>query len=272
MGWFEDRVREVSAVASNPVAAIGSAATALNPMALQGGAIAQGFSRLPDKTKQQLGQAAMISNPLGYLGTNISTGGQLGDMFGGSPGSSAQSQIPFQGANAAARNADLEAGYGKGKEIFYDDPDMQALRARREDLSKGYSGKELGALKAQAMSEVEGQRAAGLKKVQGNIARAGVGGARGAAIQAAADKGFQGNRAELERKMALDNAAQIRGGTKDLQDFLFSQKYGQLGTGLGYAQLGVTDRSADAQARVGNQERKKGILGSFLEDTIGGLF
>lgn len=148
---------------------------------------------------------------------------------------------------AQLRQEDMDAGYVKGKEIFYDDPDMQDLRARRLDLSKGYNGQELGAMREQARNEMQGKRASYLQQMAARQAKAGIGGARAAAAQASADRGFQQNAGELERKMTLDNANLVRQGTGDLQDFLMRQKYGMLGTGIGYGQMGVADRTGQAQ-------------------------
>lgn len=237
MGWFESVMQPVKQIAQ-PVAQYAGATAVLNPTQL-----------LPTRA---------ITN-------------SIGGLFGENNGQNAQQGGGMMGSNAAARNADMEAGYKKGREIFYDDPDMQDLRNRRMDLSKGYNGQELGAMRAQAQGEIQGQRSAYLKSLQGRTAKAGIGGARAAAMGAAADKGFQQNRAEMERKMALDNAGMVRQGTNDLQDFLFRQKYGTLGTGLGYAQLGVADRNADAQAAIASKERPKGLLTQITEPFIGGL-
>ena len=176
------------------------------------------------------------------------------------------------GTGADARNADMNAGYAKGKEIFYDDPDMQMLRDKRMDLAKGYNGQELGAMRSQARNEIQGQRSSYLRNMSGNLAKGGVGGARAAAMKAGADQGFQKNGAEMERKMTLDNANLVRSGTNDMQDFLMRQKYGMLGTGLGYAELGVSDRTAAANAAAAGREREKGPLGQLWENTVGGLF
>lgn len=191
-------------------------------------------------------------------GNRLSGSGQPGD-----------SGIPLYGANAGARNADMNAGYAKGKEIFYDDPDMKDLRERRMDLAKGYNGQELGAMRTQAQSEVDGQRSNYLRALSGKTAKAGIGGARAAAMQASADKGFQQNSAEMQRKMVLDNANQVRQGTDSMQDFLMRQKYGMLGTGLGYGQLGVSDRSADAQAAIAGKEQDRGFVGNILKPIFG---
>lgn len=235
MEWFESVMQPVKQIAQ-PVAQYTGATALLNPSQLlfQGGA------------STSVNRASAPASPQ-----------QPGGMMG---------------SNASARSADMEAGYKRGREIFYDDPDMKDLRARRMDLSKGYNGQELGAMRGQAQSEIEGQRSNYMRAMQGKLAKAGVGGARAAAMGAAADKGFQQNRAEMERKMTLDNAGMVREGTKDLQDFLMRQKYGMLGTGLGYAQLGVADRTADAQAAIASKERPKGFVGQLWEDTVGGWF
>lgn len=166
---------------------------------------------------------------------------------------------------AKDRQADMDAGYAKGKEIFYDDPEMKALKARREDLAKGYSGEELGAIRGVARGEIAGQRDADQRRLSSNLARGGVGGARGAAIRGAADQKAGAQVMDAERKMALDSANMVRSGTNDLQDFIFRQKYGTLGTGLGYAQLGVADRTAAAQAAANNQKQDKGVVGGILD-------
>lgn len=206
---------------------------------------------------------ALTGAALGYDPTKESV---ISRAFGGQQ---SENGIPLYGANAAARNADMEAGYAKGKEIFYDDPDMQDLRKRRMDLSKGYNSKELGAMRSQAQNEIQGQRSNYLRALAGKTAKAGIGGARAAAMQASADKGFQQNAAEMQRKMLLDQSNQVQKGTDSLQDFLMRQKYGMLGTGLGYGQLGVADRSADAQARIASQEQDRGIAGNFLKPIFG---
>lgn len=206
-----------------------------------------------------------IVNPTSYMHPwlaqyNLATGG--GQPSGGNTFS------PNYAAMAAERNKDMESGYAKGRELFYDNQDMKDIRAKREDLAKGYNGEQLGALRGQARNEVEGQRSNYLRSLAGKTARAGVGGARAAAMQASADKGFGQNRAELERKLTLDNANLINKNTESLQDFLLKQRFGELSTGLGYAQLGVSDRSAANQAAIAGQEQKKGPLGQLFD----GLF
>lgn len=164
-------------------------------------------------------------------------------------------------SSAVQRQNDMDAGYAKGKEIFYDDPEMAKLKTTREEMAKGYDGAELGAMRATARGEVAGQRDNDQRRLASNLARGGVGGARAAAMRGSADQKYSAVNADNERKMALESANMKRTGTDSLQDFMFRQKYGMLGTGIGYGQLGVADRSADAQLAAANKpEEKKGFF------------
>ena len=166
-----------------------------------------------------------------------------------------------------ARTGDRLAGRQAGQEIFYNDPDMMALRDKYIDLSKGYDGKEMSALRAQKRNQIAGNRNAYMSSLAGKTARAGVGGARGAAIAAAADRGFNQNVAEAERQNTLDQAQMIRSGTKDFADFAMRQKYGLLTSELGEAGLGSNERAAQA-ARDANKDRGGGLF-SGLFSSIG---
>lgn len=181
-----------------------------------------------------------------------------------SPGEKKGPVIPSAAENAAARAKDLETGYARGQKEFYDDPDMQTLRAQREDLAKGYSGEQLGALREQSRGDLQGQQSKYLQSLSSNLAKGGVGGARAAAMQQQANLGFAGKRAEQERLINIDQAKQVNQGTDKLQDFLFRQKYGKLGTGIGEAELGVADRNASMQAQIANKEKDKSLLDRFM--------
>lgn len=182
------------------------------------------------------------------------------------PGAPAYDAAGAAATAKSAREQDLDAGYLRGREMFYDDPDMQMLRSRRADLSQGYNGQELGALKGQASGELAGQREKILRDVGSKAARGGVGGARAAAIQGSVDNNLAKVKAEQDRKIMLDNANLKRTGTDSLQDFLFRQRFGQLTTGLGQAQLGVSDRTA-ANATAANQQDKDDK--NWLENILG---
>jgi len=210
--------------------------------------------------------AAAMLNPLGgpstYWGIKAAQG-----LSGGSDGED-KPNIPSFAELRAAREKDLQSGYAAGQKEFYDDPNMQSMLARREDLAKGYDGKTLGALREQSRSDVAGQQSKYLSQLSSNLGKAGVGGARAAAMKSAANVGFAGKRAENERAINIDQADQIRKGTDSLQDFVFRQKFGKLGQGIAEAQMGVADRTGSMQMTAAMFQPKKGILG----ETLGGLF
>lgn len=204
-----------------------------------------------------------VSNPLTYAAPTMAL---PWTAMGSSGGSS--SAVPDPSATASAdRDKDLNAGYAKGNEIFYD-PEMQAAKGRLTDLSKGYNGTELGALRSEAQNQVQGQRSGYLKQLSSNSAKAGVGGARKAAMAASADQGYLGQAADADNKLTAQNATLIRQGNQDLNDFMMKQKYGALTTGLGYGQLGVADRTASANAAAASQQPQQGFLGSILDKLV----
>ncbi len=205
-----------------------------------------------------LSDIAKVANPVMYFANNAITGGAVNRAL-----SPTQTTSTLSGGGAADRERDLAAGRARGKEIFYDDPDMKMMRKKREDLAKGYSGQELGAIRQTARGEIAGQRNNYLRNMHSNLARGGVGGARGAAVRGAADQKFAQSGADAERKMALDSANMVITGTNDRQDYIFRQKYGSLGTELGYGQLGTADRAAEA-SRQANQKQDDGFVGGFL--------
>lgn len=144
------------------------------------------------------------------------------------------------------RQSDWNQGYARGRDIFVNDPQMQELLKTRQDLAKGYSGEELGAMRGVARGEIAGQRSNYLKSLSSNLARGGVGGARAAAAKGAADQKFATQGADTERKMLLDSAQMARTGQNDLQDFIFRQKYGTTGLALAQQQQGVAERTKNA--------------------------
>lgn len=147
----------------------------------------------------------------------------------------------------------IELGRVIGQQEFYDDPDMKRLRELREQYAQGYDSQELGAIRQTARGEIAGAQAAQQRKLQSGLGRGGVGGARAAAVVNTAGQQGMKATADAERKMALDSAQMKRQGVGDLQDFMFRQKYGKLGTGIGMASLGSADYAAQ-QAAVANQQ------------------
>lgn len=208
--------------------------------------------------------ARSVTNPSSVIPNMLTVGGYSAWEAGQDKDQPSGYQTPTAAASSAARQADIEAGYKRGRDLFYNDPDMQAIRDRRFDLAQGYNGQQLGALREQSRSDLEGQRSKYLQQLQGNLGKGGVGGARAAAMVNQANSGFAANRAANERAINIDQAKQIRQGTSDLQDFLMRQKLGEVGTGIGYGELGVADRTAETQSAIANKEPKRGFLGSLL--------
>lgn len=143
---------------------------------------------------------------------------------------------------------DYEKGASIGRREFIDDPEMQKLKALREDYAKGYSGQELGNIRQSARGEIAGAQQTQQRALQSRLGRGGVGGARGAAIMG--QQGLQGQKAisEAERGMALDSVNMQRTVAKDLEDFIFKQKAGVAGYGAGIAKMASAERTAKASA------------------------
>jgi hypothetical protein len=167
------------------------------------------------------------------------------------------------------RAGDLNYGMGIGEKEFYQDPEMQRLKALREQYAKGYSGQELGNIRQSARSELAGAQQAQQRQLASKLGRGGVGGARAAAVSGAqAMEGVKAT-ADAERKMAMDSAQTQRQGASDLQDFIFRQKIGKMGTAAGFAQMGSGDYAAQ-QARLANSGGNQGMCCFiFLEARYG---
>lgn len=146
--------------------------------------------------------------------------------------------------NTVRRMSDYNLGAREGEKEFYQDPDMQRLRALREDYAKGYSGEELGAIRGEARSQIAGAQKSAQRQLMSRAGRGGVGGARGAAMQGAAAQEGAKNAASAERQMALDSSNMKRQGAADLQDFIFRQKLGKMGTAAGFMSTGSADYAA----------------------------
>lgn len=170
-------------------------------------------------------------------------------------------------------NTALGQGLELGQQEFIDDPEMLALRRRREELSQGLQGAELSALRKEGQAQIQGTRSQYLKQLASRAAKGGIGGARSAAISAGADRGFMKERQAADRKLLLDQAGLKRQGTSDLQDFIFRQKFGRMGVGLGLAQLTNASHIADRQMNIAKEESKSNPmdpLGIFQGGFFGG--
>lgn len=154
------------------------------------------------------------------------------------------------------RLSDMNLGATIGKREFSQDPRMQGILKRREELAKGYSGEELAALRNMSRNEMAANRLKALQATKSNLAKGGVGGARAAAIQGAQNVAGQRVNEDTERKMLMDEAGMKRQGVSDLQDYLFREKLGEAGYTMGFGSLGASERAAKA-ARAANSGGKK---------------
>ncbi len=143
-------------------------------------------------------------------------------------------------------------GTSIGQREFEQDPEMQRLKRLRDQYAQGFNSDELSGIRAEARGQVAGQAAADQRRLVSNLGRGGVGGARAAAIRNQSAMQSQSLTNEVERKLAVDSAQMQRQGVNDLQDFIFRQKLGKLGTGAAFAQMGSADYAAQ-QARMANQ-------------------
>lgn len=188
--------------------------------------------------------------------TNTSpAGGMIGSMLGGAPQQSTQDASLFSAINQ---------GNAAGTQEFINDPQMQALAAKRADLANGLNSTQMQAERGQAINQIQGQRQQYLRQLSGQAGKAGIGGARSIAMQASADKGFNQNAEQAERQLTMDNFNAVRQGTGDYQDFLMRQKLGKLGTGIAYGQLQAGQNASAAAAAAANQEPDKGFLGNLF--------
>ena len=151
---------------------------------------------------------------------------------------------------------DLMSGYNLGADVgrreFYQDPTMVEIENIRREGMKGYDAGALGALRATARGETAGQQNQYLQQLRSKAARSGVGGARGLAVEAGARDKFAGTTADQERKMMLDQAAEVRKGEDKYADFRLKQKYGQMATGAGFAQASSAQNAAQKQRDAAN--------------------
>lgn len=151
----------------------------------------------------------------------------------------------------------FNVGAAKGQEEFMNDPEMQNLKKLREQYAQGYSGEELGGMRQTARGEIAGAQQSAQRQMASKAARGGVGGARAAAMSGAQAQQGVKTVADAERKMALDSANMKRQGAADLQDFIFRQKLGKMGTAAGFMSMGSSDYAAQQGAAANRGGGKK---------------
>ena len=151
----------------------------------------------------------------------------------------------------------INQGLELGKKEFSGDPNLQRLRRIREQMAQGYSTPELSARKELTLNEADANRAKAVQNLRSNIARSGVGGARGAAMESEADRKLIQDQSDVNRKMLLDESEVQRKGVDALAEDIYKIKLGEAGYGIGTAQLGSADKAAEAARAANNGGGKK---------------
>lgn len=136
---------------------------------------------------------------------------------------------------------------------------LKAMEAQAAELAKGYSSEEMLARKERGIEEIQGSTAAQSRAVQAQLARAGVkGAAAGTQLAGVAMSGIEA-RGNLERDLMIANRqAQMEG--LGVQRGIFQERTARtqfdlsqaakekdiaLQAGLGFAQMGSTERAAE---------------------------
>lgn len=189
-----------------------------------------------------------------------------------SPGGSQNPTGPVSPEQARAeRERDLTRGYSRGRELFVDHPYMQEILGRRRDMAQGVDSKEYQGLRDDMVSGLQSAQKGYMRQLLSSQGMNNTGAARSVGQMGELAGQFSQNRAEAEKKLMLDNIALKRQGVSDLEKFLLQQRFGELSSGLGEAQLGVADRTGYQQALIGQQmasaaqqQSQPGIVGQIF--------
>lgn len=200
-----------------------------------------------------------------------------------------------QQQNAAARAADLAKGQARGEQIFGNQAlgrvdasrsaDMQDVLARRKANLGGYTPEEQQAMREQNMGSILASQKMGARDLARQQARSGVRGALAANQMQAQNLASQGQLADQERQLFLQNiankrdalgqyeqsAAGMEKGEFDKQAFNLGQGekelQGKLSTEFGYGGMGAQDRAAALQSVLGS--RAEAVSKEIAEKTKG---
>lgn len=179
------------------------------------------------------------------------------------------------------REQDLASGRKRGEQIFgkqalgrVDEArsaSMADILARRQANLEGFTADEQGAMRDQNMKQILAGQQAGVRDLARQQARSGVRGGLASAQQGAMQMAGQGQLADQERQLFLENIAQKRGALDQFEQSqtgaeateLSKKQYnqsqaakelmGKLSTELGFGSLGASDRASAMQAALGEK-------------------
>lgn len=181
-----------------------------------------------------------------------------------------------------------EAVIGEGLGRLQDDPEIQAMKKQVEELSKGYKSEEMLAMQEKGIEGIQGATQAQSRAMQAQLARSGVKGqAAGAQLGQIALGGIEA-RGNLERDLMIAQRGAQMEGTRfhaqslgELKAFDIAQAAKEkdiaLQAGLGFAQLGSTERAAAAataaqvQAAKASKQSSCFLTGTKIEMEDGSL-
>jgi hypothetical protein len=147
-----------------------------------------------------------------------------------------------------AREADINSGAARWAALVGSRPEYKENLGRMRDMSQGLNAQEMLAAREQMARGVQGQTQGAMRSLYSNQARSGIrGGMAGAQAARVQQQGMR-DRQAAEQKLLLDNYALRRQGLQDYSQAVNRDISGELGTGMGYAGLGVADRTASQQA------------------------
>lgn len=180
------------------------------------------------------------------------------------------------------RKEDLAEGRARGEELFGKGAlsDIEGRRAKeiadiiemRKQQAQGFTPEEKGALRDEAVSNIQKATQTNLRQLRGVQGAQGIRGGLAAAQQAQALQGGAQAQAQAERDIYLKNIEQRRAAADALEKSiqsaraeelgaLRSEKLGQLQTELGFAGLGAAERGAVMQKLVGEAQAQAAARG-----------
>lgn len=193
------------------------------------------------------------------------------------------------GINPDQMQADIAKGAEFGEAVIGpeglgrigEDPTQQAMAAQAAELAKGFTSEEQLARKEKGLESITSGTQAQSRAAQAALARSGVKGQAAGAQLGQIALGGVAARGNLERDLIIANReAQVQGlqaqsgihqQTLESQKFDISQAAKEkdiaLQAGLGFAQLGSTERSAAAASQAQVKAAKAGKSSCFIEGT-----
>lgn len=168
--------------------------------------------------------------------------------------------------------ADVEYGTSYGKEIVGDKSlgritegatENALVQEGRLNALKGFDAPELSALRGQAVSQIDSASEGALRRLQGGLAASGVRGATASAAQGEVLNQNIEQKRQLEQGLLIENRSAQQAALDKLQENVVddlnrqsSEKFAQLSTGLGFAQIGSAERAGlaakEAQIKAAN--------------------